>query len=164
MKALREESGNAARALELVILCGTRVGEVTAATWREFDLDEAHWTVPPERMKNRKRYDVPLSEDTLALLRALPSYLDGAPDPDALLVQNSTGRALRDSDVSAVLRRIGYARDEMTTHGTRSAIRTYLAEALKADPSVAEAVLSHDRRGPVAEVIPLRAAAFSRSE
>lgn len=41
-------------AIWLQILLATRPSELRLAEWAEFDLDRALWTVPVERMKNRK--------------------------------------------------------------------------------------------------------------
>ena len=51
MTRLANVAGVGARALEFVILTAARSGEVRAATWSEFDLAAALWTVPSERMK-----------------------------------------------------------------------------------------------------------------
>ena len=76
MVALRAKSGYAARALELQILTAARPGEVAAATWAEFDLKAAVWTVPGARMKAGREHRVPLSAPALALLKALPRRPD----------------------------------------------------------------------------------------
>jgi integrase len=51
VKHLRSSDGMAALALELLILTATRTGETLGATWREIDLDNAIWAIPPDRMK-----------------------------------------------------------------------------------------------------------------
>ena len=61
-----------ARALLLTILCATRTSETLNATWSEFDLDAATWTIPAERMKAGKEHRVPLSAKAVQLLRDTP--------------------------------------------------------------------------------------------
>ena len=46
-----------------------RPGELRHADWSEFDLDAALWTIPAEKTKMRKAHHVPLSRQTVALLR-----------------------------------------------------------------------------------------------
>lgn len=60
--------------VRLLILTGQRREEVAQAEWSEFDLAQAEglWTIPPERAKNGKRHDVPLSPQAVALLSSLP--------------------------------------------------------------------------------------------
>jgi integrase len=71
MTGLREQEGVAARALEFLILTGTRTGEVIGARWEEFDFSECVWTVPATRMKTAKEHRVPLSSSAVTILRAL---------------------------------------------------------------------------------------------
>ncbi len=49
-------------------LTGVRSGECRLATWDEFDLEKAMWTVPASRMKNRVAHSVPLCTEAMALL------------------------------------------------------------------------------------------------
>lgn len=72
MAKLRERPEAAARALELTILTAARTTVVREATWGEFDLDAAVWTVSSHRMKAGKEHRVALSSQAVALLRALP--------------------------------------------------------------------------------------------
>ena len=45
--------------------------------WREFDLDQQLWTIPPERMKGDAAHVVPLTDDVIAILEALPRFKKG---------------------------------------------------------------------------------------
>ena len=65
---LKCRPGLAARALELTILCAVRTSEALQATWAEFDLDEAIWTIPAERMKGGKEHRVALADGAVSLL------------------------------------------------------------------------------------------------
>ncbi|WP_288142074.1 site-specific integrase [Mesorhizobium sp.] len=58
--------------LHLLILTGQRRTEVSAMTWGEIDMDAAEWVIPAARSKNGEPHVVPLSEQALAVLRALP--------------------------------------------------------------------------------------------
>jgi integrase len=58
----------AANALRLIALTGSRKGEVLKATWEEFDLDRGDWTKPSHHTKQKKLEHVPLSEVVIALL------------------------------------------------------------------------------------------------
>jgi integrase len=76
LSALRNRQGIAARALEVTLLTGLRTGEVIGAEWSEIDLQKKTWTIPPERLKDRRTrtepHRVPLSPPVAALLKALP--------------------------------------------------------------------------------------------
>ena len=58
--------------VELLALTGQRREEAAGATWDEFDLDRAVWTIPRGRTKNAKSHIVHLPELALAVLRRIP--------------------------------------------------------------------------------------------
>ena len=61
----------------LLILTGQRKSEVAEALWSEFDLAKRLWVIPAERMKADAAHVVPLSDDAVALLKALPTFNSG---------------------------------------------------------------------------------------
>ncbi len=71
MKDLRGQGGNAARALELLILTTARTGEVIGCEpQKEIDLKKAVWTIPAGRMKAGKEHRVPLSPQAIKVIEA----------------------------------------------------------------------------------------------
>ena len=80
LAALRRRQGIAAKALEVTLLSGLRTGEVIGARWSEIDLKDKIWTIPPERLKDRRTrsepHRVPLSRELTTVLRALPRLGD----------------------------------------------------------------------------------------
>ena len=61
-------------ALKLAPLVFTRPTELRAAQWDEFDLEAAEWRIPAERMKMRRPHIVPLSAQSVAILRELQPW------------------------------------------------------------------------------------------
>jgi integrase len=127
--------------LQLLALTFARPGELRAACWAEFDLDKAVWTIPANRMKMRRPHRVPLApqtEEVLARLRKItgdaPLILPGA------RVRN---RPLSENTLNAALRRLGYSKDEMTSHGFRAAASSMLNECGRWNPDAIEAQLAH---------------------
>jgi integrase len=113
-------------ALRLAPLVFVRPGELRAAEWQEFNLDEAEWRIPAERMKARVQHIVPLSRQAVEILRELHP-LTGAGRylfPSA----RTDSRPMSNNTVNAALRRLGYSTDEMTGHGFRSMASTLLNE------------------------------------
>lgn len=113
-------------ALRLAPLLFVRPGELRKAEWTEFNLDGAEWRIPAKRMKMREQHIVPLSSQAVAILRELHA-LTGARRyvfPGA----RTNGRPMSENTVNAGLRRLGYAKDEMTGHGFRSIASTLLNE------------------------------------
>lgn len=58
-------------AMKLMAYTFVRTSEEIEAPWTEFDLDNARWTIPSERMKMNTRHIVPLSRQSVEVLRAL---------------------------------------------------------------------------------------------
>jgi len=135
MLALREQQGTGARVLEFVILTAARSGEARRATWAEFDLDAATWTVPGQRMKAGKEHRVPLSPAVVKLVRAQPK-LAGTD----LVFPAPRGGLLSDMTLVAVTRRMQVA---AVPHGFRSTFRAWCAERTNYPREVAEMALAH---------------------
>lgn len=62
---------NAADALRLLLLTGSRKNEVLKATWDQFNVRKGVWTKPRTHTKQKKTEHVPLSDDALALVRRM---------------------------------------------------------------------------------------------
>ena len=62
---------------QMLLLTGQRKSEVAEARWSELDLQKKLWVIPPERMKADAAHIVPLSDDVLAILEALPRFKSG---------------------------------------------------------------------------------------
>jgi integrase len=63
------EQGDYHDIIQLLILTGQRLGEITDLSWREVDLDKAIITLPPSRTKNHREHVVPLSAPSLEILK-----------------------------------------------------------------------------------------------
>lgn len=138
---LRGLEGRAARrlAFEFLILTASRSGEVRLATWDEFDLDAALWTVPAERMKARVEHAVPLAPRALAILRqARTAY----PKSQLVFPGTKPGLPLSDMTLTKVLRDAGLD-GKATAHGFRSSFKDWCAEVAKVRDEVSEAALAH---------------------
>lgn len=113
-------------ALKLAPLTFVRPGELRGAEWAEFDLDKAEWRIPAKRMKMNEQHIVPLAHQTLEILQALHEVTGHG---KFLFPSVRTDeRPMSDNTVNAALRRMGYAKEEMTGHGFRSMASTLLNE------------------------------------
>lgn len=118
-----------------------RPGELRMAEWLEFDLKEAVWTIPAHKTKMRRSHRVPLSRQALILLQQLRP-LSG--ETKFLFPSiRSTERSITDNTLNAALRRLGYDKTEMTTHGFRAMASTLLNEMGKWHPDAIERQLAH---------------------
>jgi integrase len=103
------------------------------ATWDEFDMDLALWTVPPERMKAGKEHRVPLSTAAVALLIKLGPA-------DGYVFPSRKGKPLSGMAMEMVMRRM---KVDATVHGFRSSFRDWAGEKTDVPREVAEAALAH---------------------
>lgn len=133
-------------ALRLAPLVFLRPGELRQAEWSEIDLDKAEWNIAAERMKIREPHLVPLSSQAVEILREVHALTGQSRYvfPGA----RTNGRPMSDNAILAALRRMGYAKEEMSGHGFRAMARTILDEVLGVRPDYIEHQLAHAVRDP----------------
>lgn len=138
VRQLRDRPALSARALEFTILTAARSGETYLATWKEFDLKAAIWTVPKERMKAQREHRVPLSPRAVQILKELALL---GTDPNAFVFPGQKKeRPLSGLAMEMTLRRM---KVDVTVHGFRSSFRDWCGEATEFPREVAEAALAH---------------------
>lgn len=135
MQRLQREPGNAARALEYLILTAARTTEVLEAAPEE--IKDAVWTVPPERMKARKEHRVPLCRRAQALIVAAQKDSKGR----YLFGGWKKGRPLSNMSMLQLLKRMG--NPELTAHGFRSTFKDWVSECTHYPSEVSEMALAH---------------------
>ncbi|RSY85988.1 DUF4102 domain-containing protein [Sphingomonas koreensis] len=118
-----------------------RPGEIRQALWPEFDLENAVWRIPAERMKMRRPHAVPLSRQVLAYLAELHPLT--GPNGYVFPAFHTSRRPLSENTVNQVFRRMGYAVGEITAHGLRTTASTLLNESGKWSPDAIERSLAH---------------------
>lgn len=133
-------------ALLLLALTMTRPGDVRHMQKSEIVFPKAVWRIPAERMKMRRPHDVPLSRQALAVIRDMWNLTQG----NGLLLPSirSVKKPLSENAFNSALRRMGYAKTEMTAHGFRSSASTILNER-GFDDDVIEAALAHQEEDDV---------------
>jgi integrase len=143
LRAIEAFSGQPATlaALRLMPLTLLRPGELRRASWSEVDLDGAIWRIPGERMKMRAAHLVPLSQQAIVVLRDL-HLITGTRQ---LIFPGLRGasRPMSENTINAALRRLGYAKDEMTGHGFRAMAATRLNEMGQWNSDAIERQLAH---------------------
>jgi integrase len=134
-------------ALRLAPHVFVRPGELRHAEWNEFDLIAAVWTIPASKMKMRRPHRVPLSHQTLNIIRELREVTG-----NGRLVFPSVRTVLRpisENTLNAALRRLGYASEEMSSHGFRSMASIRLNEMGRWNPDAIERQLAHQEANAV---------------
>lgn len=141
MKALRStERWTIRAALLFSAYVFQRPTEIREATWAEFDLDEARWVIPAERMKLRLEHWVPLAPPVVALLRQHQGVVGSE---GWLFPGRIYGKPMSEGTLTWRLNVCGYE-GKHTPHGFRAMARTVLDEKLKVDPRFIEKQLSHE--------------------
>jgi len=126
----------------LLLLTGVRRTELGRATWTEFDLDAAMWTIPPGRMKSDEPHVVPLSPMAVEILRSLPrgrGYVIGG-------TQIHYGRAKHRLDARIASLHGGKPILPWVWHDCRRSVRTGLSR-LGTAPHIAELCIGHRQPG-----------------
>lgn len=139
----------------LLLLTAQRRGEVAGAAWDEFDLGKRAWTIPASRAKSNRAHIVPLSDQAIDVLRAVPRFVDG----DFVFTTTggrrpvsgySKGKAATDRKVLELVETDGLDPvGDWRWHDMRRTARTGMAE-LGVPEIVSERVLNHAPRGLVA--------------
>jgi integrase len=111
-------------ALRLAPLVFVRPGELRYAEWAEINFQTAEWRIPAEKMKARALHIVPLSRQALAVLREIQPRTGRWKYVFPAIM--TWARPMSDNTVTAALRRMGYASQDMTGHGFRSMASTLL--------------------------------------
>lgn len=132
------------------LLTMVRPTEAWTAEWQDFDLKNALWNIPKEKMKgqkNKKReHVVPLSIQAMKVLEILGQFTQNHKyifSPKYFSKRNYTSNKI----TAAMLRRIGY-QNVCSAHGLRSIASTYLNDQGENGDFI-EACLSHKVGGSV---------------
>ncbi|MFN3536954.1 MAG: tyrosine-type recombinase/integrase, partial [Brevundimonas sp.] len=137
MKALAEQSGVGARALEFAILTAGRTGEVIGARWDELDLASSTWVIPKARMKAGREHRVALNAGALRVLDAMKPLRTS----EYVFPGGRADRPLSNMALLATLKRM--KRPDLTAHGFRSTFRDWAAEKTDYPGEVVEMALAH---------------------
>ncbi len=143
LRAIEDYQGapETSAALELLALTFVRPGELRAAEWVEFDLENAVWEIPAGRMKMRKPHRVPLAPRAVTILQELRKltghgrYLFPS--------VRSAARCMSENTLNAALRRMGFKNEDMTSHGFRASASSMLNESGLWNADAIERQLAH---------------------
>ncbi len=127
IRTIRGYGGAPVTRAGLLLLAYTflRPGEVRGLEWTDVDWEAARIVVPGERMKMKRPHIVPLSRQTIEVLRDIQK-LTGA--KDLVLPGQGASRYLSENTMNAALRRMDFGKDEMVSHAFRRIASTRLNE------------------------------------
>ena len=133
-------------ALRLAPLVFVRPGELRHAEWLEINLENAEWKIPAGKMKMRSSHIVPMATQAVELLKEVEPLTSRSRYVFPSL--RTAERPMSNNTVLAALRRMGYAKDEMSGHGFRAMASTILHEQGWAS-DVVERQLAHAERNSI---------------
>jgi len=133
-------------ALRFAPLVFVRPGELRQAEWQEINFDQAEWKIPAEKMKMRISHIVPLSTQAIEILKEIEPLTGRSRYVFPSL--RTAERPMSNNTVLAALRRLGYAKEEMSGHGFRAMASTVLHEqGWRSD--IIERQLAHAERNSI---------------
>ena len=129
--------------LEFLILTASRSKEAREAAWEDIDLEKGIWTIPAEKMKQKREHTVPLSSASLDVLKRAKGI--GLTTRTSGLVFPSQGGRVADGGIlTRLLKREGIEGTDV--HGFRSSFSTW-ANQNNYNPDAIEACLAHTTPG-----------------
>ncbi|MEX0943203.1 MAG: integrase domain-containing protein [Pseudomonadales bacterium] len=116
-----------------------RPGEAAGTSWDEIDFDKKLWTIPADRMKQKRPHVVPLSPQALQLLE-LMKPISGRSEFVFPSDRNPRSHT-HPQTANMALKRMGFEK-QLVAHGLRALASTTLNEQ-GFDPEIIEAALAH---------------------
>lgn len=138
------------RAIKLSMLTFVRPSELRMAEWKEFNFEKRQWIIPAERMKMRREHIVPLSDQTIAILKEQKLESGHINTPYVFPNQIRPHEPMSDGTVRTAIQKIGF-KDRMTAHGFRALARTAIREELNYEGDIIEVQLAHKPSNPHGE-------------
>ena len=148
MRSIFEYNGHpcTVAALKLSALVFVRPGELRKAEWTEIDFEADEWRIPGSKMKMGMDHLIPLSAQTIEILRSV-HLLTG--HGRYIFPSLRTGeRPMSENTINAALRGLGYSKEVHTAHGFRAMARTILDEVLNERVDLIEHQLAHAVKDP----------------
>jgi integrase len=137
-------------ALQLMAILAQRPGELRLAKWDEVDLERAVWTIPAERMKMRRPHQVPLPARAVTILKDL-KFVTGT--GQYLFPGQARGAdTMSENTLNNALRKMGFTKEEMTSHGFRATFATIANESGLWNPDAIERAMAHVDKNAIRRV------------
>lgn len=123
-----------------------RIQEACEATWNEIDFHKKIFTIPEKRMKMRREHIIPLSKQSIEILKRLKAEY-----PHSKYIFPGAGKNgyINKETPRIAINRAGV---DTTIHGFRHLASTILNESLLFKPDIIEAALAHSGKDQIRAV------------
>ncbi len=130
------------RAIKILMLTFVRTSELINAKWSEFDLTNAQWQIPAERMKTGGSHIVPLSLQVIALLKQQKEETGHLDTEWVFPGQVQPRKPMSNNTILFAIGRLGF-KGRMTGHGFRALAMSAIKEKLGYRHEVVDRQLAH---------------------
>lgn len=139
------------KALWLKLYSGVRGAELIQAKAEDFDLENKIWRIPAIHVKQLRRkalmgfdvpdYVIPLSDQAIEIVTSALEWSHG--ERYVFASPRKVGQHIHFNSINTLIRRMGYDKDKLSSHGLRSSMSTILNESGLFKSEWIEAQLSH---------------------
>lgn len=129
------------QALMMMAYTFVRTKNIRFALWSEINFEAQLWTIPPEKMKTKDEFIIPLTDTVIKLLKDVQEY-----SSDSIYIfpsVKSKSTPMSDGALLGAIRRMGYSKDEFTPHGFRAMFSTIAHQNSGFKYEVIETQLAH---------------------
>lgn len=139
------------KALLFKLYTGVRGGELLLSEPHHFDLDKRIWKIPALHIKQYRRkvilghdipeFLVPLSDQALEVVKSALAWSHG--EKYVFSSPRNNHKPIHFNTLNLIIRKMGYTKNELSSHGLRSTFSTILNESGLFQSNWIEAQLSH---------------------
>lgn len=138
-------------ALKMASLTAQRPYNIRFAEWDEFDLEKNEWSISAEKMKTKRPHVVPITKQLKTILEELAPHTKGRSRYLYPSLHTSI-KPISENTLNQALRRLGYAKEEIVSHGFRAMFSTLANENIESHgyhTDVIERHLAHTQKNKV---------------
>jgi integrase len=128
-------------ALKIIPYLALRPIELRSLRWEYINFEDNLITIPSDKMKMRKEHLVPITSTVKKMMQELKEYTSDKPYLFANTVYRD--RYMSENTINVALRRMGFSKDEIVSHGFRSMFSTIANEKSSFNRDVIDTQLAH---------------------
>ena len=113
-------------ALNILPFVFVRSYNIRHMEWAEIDFNAKAWIIPPEKMKTKEEFTLPLPHQVITLLEEIRE--NSTSTKYVFPSFRSDGKPLSDNTLISALRRMGYSKEEFVPHSFRAMFSTIAYE------------------------------------